>query len=48
MTRLTAGPVVVIRLTAGLGALAIGLLACAALLTPRTRKTRPDTPGDPR
>ncbi len=47
------GPVLVgafglVSLTAGLGALAVALLACAGLLAPRNHQTGPDPPGDPR
>ena len=37
-----------VSLTAGLGALAVALLACAGLLAPRNHQTGPDPPGDPR
>lgn len=47
------GPVLVgafglVSLTAGFGALAVALLACAGLLAPHTRQTGPDPPGGPR
>jgi hypothetical protein len=46
------GPVLVgafgvVSLTAGIGALAVTLLACAGLLAPRNRRTASGPPGDP-
>jgi len=47
------GPVLVgafglVSLTAGIGALAVALLACAGLVAPRTRQAGPGTSGGPR